>query len=73
MATTMAGLSTAAAGANVGNCGKPACIRKNSASKARAIAEDIAKFAAGAIDSSIGRSVGEGRSLPCEVIFVTEN
>jgi hypothetical protein len=47
----------------VRNCGKPACIRKNSASKARAIAADIAKFAAGA---------KEGRSLPFEVIFITE-
>jgi hypothetical protein len=64
MATTVADLSTGAAGANVGNCGSRAFTRRNSASKARAIAADIAKFAAGAI---------EGRSLPFEVILVTEN
>src|ERR1700747_3654937 len=43
-ATTMAGLSTAAAEANVGNCGSRALTRRSSASKARAIAADIAKF-----------------------------
>jgi hypothetical protein len=74
----MAGLCTAAAGANVGNCGSRAFTRRNSASRARAIAADIAKFAAGAItDSSIGRKVSGGgeevRSLPFEVILVTEN